>query len=118
MWLALSKVSVRQDGEGVVDGSVLGSRDIWWRTSTSQLREGGAEVPQRDRALVSDFCHLGRTIKFPDSSQVEPPPENRMKARACSRGTSWLCWFSSAVFFLFQYVCKCFALEEQPRWST
>lgn len=42
--------------------SVLGSRDIWQRTFTSQLREGEAEVPQRDRALESDFCQLGLTI--------------------------------------------------------
>lgn len=59
VWLAFSKVSVRQDGEGVVDSSVLSSRDIWWRTFMSQLWEGEAEVPQRDLALVSDFCQLG-----------------------------------------------------------
>lgn len=44
MWLAFSKVSVRHDGEGVVDSSVLGSRDRWRKTFTSQLREGEAEV--------------------------------------------------------------------------
>lgn len=81
MWLAFSKVSVHQDGEGVVDGSVLGSRDIWRRTFMSQLREGEAEVPQRDHALVSDFCQLGLTISsFQTLPKLEPPPENRMRA--------------------------------------